>query len=78
MSTKGVKDVNTYIYCIEINKCPEMFLVVDIVNIGIGWRFIRSYILIVNVMKIKRTNSVRFFIPDIQNKTILPLAPGQQ
>ena len=53
-------------------------MVVDIVNIGIGWRFIRSYILIVNVMKIKRTNSVRFVIPDIQNKTILPLAPGQQ
>jgi len=53
-----------------------MFLVVDIINIGIGWRFIRSYILIVNVMKIKRTNSVRFLLDrQIEKPNLSALCP---
>ena len=38
-----------------------MFLVVDIVNIGFGWWFIRPHILIVNVMKIKTHQFGAFF-----------------
>ena len=35
MCDKGVKYVNTYIYCIEINKGITLFLVVGAFDIGI-------------------------------------------
>ena len=38
MCQKGVKYVNTYICNIEISKCAELFLVVDSINIVIGFR----------------------------------------
>ena len=52
---KGVKYVNTYICNIAINQSPALFMVVDIADIGIGWRSVRTYILT------KRTTTVRFF-----------------
>ena len=45
MCQKGVRYVNTYICNIKINKCAELFLVVDSINIVIGFRFYTHFII---------------------------------
>ena len=47
MCDKGVKDVNTYIRCIEIGKSITLFLVVGAFDISIGWWAFWSYILVI-------------------------------
>lgn len=47
MCDKGVKDVNTYICCIEIGESITLFLVVGAFDIGIGWWTFWSYILVI-------------------------------
>ncbi len=54
---KGVKNAYTYIYYIKIGKGCCLVMVVDLVNIGIGWRCIWPYILIA----IKNTGICRCF-----------------
>ena len=43
---KGVKHVHNYICNLEINKCLEMFMVVDCINIVVGWRFLWPHLVI--------------------------------
>jgi len=59
VSNKGVKHVYINLCNIKINKYFEMFMVVDIVNIGIGWRCFWSHILITHYYK-KYTRWVHF------------------
>lgn len=62
MCDKGVKYVNTYIYCIEINKSITLFLVVGAFDIGIGWRAFWSYILIIKNSPKWRVFLLKFYI----------------
>ena len=63
MCDKGVKYVNTYIYCIEINKSITLFLVVGAFDIGIGWRAFWSYILIIKKLAFGRVfYKLKFYI----------------
>lgn len=48
---KGVKNVHNYIFNLEINKDSLLVMVVDCFNTVVGWWFLWSHIVIVNIKK---------------------------